>query len=140
MKSEVNIVNDSVPPLDSGDTAKDDAVAALARLIHAQMNVERRPMTTAIAMAKQYLAHICGTLVREGLRRPEMPAAACEAALSHTLDMAIADLDDAAISIAEAKEEPPGECRDRLSEVEENLERVTEALEQIEEDQRHEKS
>ncbi len=56
--------------------------------------------------------------------------------LSKKLDAAIADLDDVATTIAEAKEEPPLESHRTLSEAEEDIERITDALESIEEEDR----
>jgi hypothetical protein len=48
---------------DSVTSAEDDAVDALARLIFAQMNSDRRPMHVAIKMARSYFAHICASLL-----------------------------------------------------------------------------
>ena len=138
MKADMNVRNTRKNlAVDPGVDADSDAVGMLARLIHAQMNAERRPMHVAIKMAKRYFAHICTVLIEEGLRRPEQNIGACEATLSRSLDNVVADLDDVAVTIAEAKiEQRAAERHEKLSDVEEGLDRVTDALEQIEEDHR----
>jgi hypothetical protein len=57
-----------------------------------------------------------------------------EPTLSKKLDVAIADLDDVATTLAEAQEEPPLESHRKLSEAEKDIEEITDALERIEEE------
>ena len=57
-----------------------------------------------------------------------------EPTLSKRLDAVIADLEDVATTIAEAKEEPLSESHQKLSEAENDIEEVAESLERIEED------
>ena len=58
-----------------------------------------------------------------------------DATLSKKLDTAIADLEDVATTLAEAKEEPPLESHQTLSEAEKDIEKITDALERIEEEE-----
>ncbi len=57
-----------------------------------------------------------------------------EPTLSKRLDAVIADLDDVATTLAEAKEEPLLESHRKLNEAEQDIEKVTDALESIEEE------
>ncbi len=57
-----------------------------------------------------------------------------EPTLSRRLDAVIADLDDVATTLAEANEEPLSGSHQKLSEAEEDIEKVTDALEGIEEE------
>jgi hypothetical protein len=57
-----------------------------------------------------------------------------EPTLSKRLDIAIANLDDVATTLAEAKEEPLLESHRKLNEAEKDIEKVTDTLESIEEE------
>jgi hypothetical protein len=69
------------------------------------------------------------------LRRPEEDGE-CESTLSKRLNMVFADLEDVAITLAEAKEEPLSESHRKLSDAEEDLEKAADALERIGEEER----
>jgi hypothetical protein len=120
---------------DSGTNADNEAVEVLAGFIYAQMNIDRRPMDVAIEMARNYLADIRRVLIEQNLRRPE-DAREPEPTLWKTLDGVIADLDDVATTLAEAKEEPPPESHQKLREAEKDIAKVTDKLERIEEERR----